>query len=135
MKVIESEQVWFFDCDDTLILWDRAGTGGATYITCPYDLSEYAVGIHGGNSQLLKEKKARGCTIVVWSQGGYKWAEAVVKHLGLEQHVDYVMSKPIGICDDLPASAWMPSPTYIPVDAKWKANGSATTNNKGDKHE
>ena len=135
MKVVESEQIWVCDIDDTVILWDieQFKTTELIHITCPYDGKQYAVKPHEGNIQLVKEKRARGCFVMLWSQGGYQWARTVAEALGLE--VDLILSKPIGVIDDLEPVEWMPSPTYIPVDAKWKATGKATTNNKGSKHE
>ena len=127
--VVDNEQVWMVDVDDSLVLWDFEDNEiGPIPIICPYDGTTYKLLPHSGNIRLLKEKKARGAHITVWSQGGWKWAEAVVKALCLMHHVDIIQSKPIGIIDDLPSEAWMPKSTYIPINSKWKASGAATTN-------
>jgi len=59
------------------------------------------------NINLLKDMHTRGRTIVVWSQAGYLWAEAVVHALELCNFVHYVAEKPIAYIDDLEASNFM----------------------------
>jgi hypothetical protein len=68
---------------------------------------------HERHIQLIRQFKARGHTIVVWSQGGWSWAESVVKTLGIENLVDIVMDKPNWYIDDLPAEAFMRLPIYL----------------------
>ena len=65
--------------------------------------------------------RSRDHTIVVWSAGGYKWAEAAVKALGLTKFVDVVMCKPSWIYDDLdPGGVFMPK-TDVGCEGPWKA--------------
>ncbi len=123
MLVIDKENTIFFDVDDTLVLWDvvRADTDldKLVQILDPYDGTMTFLRPHLPHITLLKNHFARGSHIVVWSQGGYQWVEAVVKALGLEQYVHQCMTKPRAYVDDLPADAWMKERIYIPVDSKW----------------
>lgn len=48
----------------------------------------------------LKLCKARGHVVVVWSQGGSRWAGKVINKLGLDSYVDIVMAKPSWYVDD-----------------------------------
>lgn len=105
MKVARSEQVITFDVDDTLIMWDMNHVqpfDGAVSVKCPWDNSITYHRPHQRHIDFLKKQHAKGMTVVVWSAGGTKWAEAVVKALELENHVNFVMSKPQKWVDDLP---------------------------------
>lgn len=51
--------------------------------------------------------------MVVWSAGGWDWAEAVVKTLKLENFVDLVISKPTWTYDDLQPSEFIPKPQWM----------------------
>lgn len=115
MQTVASEQVIFVDVDSTLIMWTRPIKRGQKTIafTDPYDNSQHIVVPHSAHIKVLKDRKARGATIIVWSQSGYKWAEAVVKALKLENYVDQVMSKPVAYIDDLPVQEWMAERIYL----------------------
>jgi FMN phosphatase YigB (HAD superfamily) len=122
MTVIKNECVVMYDVDDTLVReWYEAGS--AFGIALPEEehisildpttnnfVRRHPVEKH---IELLKKHKARGFTVVVWSQGGWAWAEAVVKALGLEAYVDHVMSKPVCYVDDLPVQKWMTQRIYL----------------------
>jgi hypothetical protein len=121
MLVIKSSRIVFCDVDDTLVMWnwkDYSPDGvGLIGITDPNDNVTVAVLPHFRHIEMIKQFKARGHTIVVWSQGGWAWAESVVKTLGIEHMVDLVIDKPSWYIDDLPASAFMQNPTYLhPTD-------------------
>ena len=105
MKLIESEDVVMYDCDDTLVLWfTECDPSEKIQITCPYGRSETWLKPHKRHIELLKKHKERGMTVIVWSAAGYKWANAVVKALNLEEYVDFCMTKPNKYVDDLQAN-------------------------------
>jgi FMN phosphatase YigB (HAD superfamily) len=116
MKVIESHRTVFFDVDDTLVIWDwkefSPDGSGLIQVKDPGSNHFELVLPHDRHIKLLKQFKARGHTVIVWSQGGWAWAESTVKALGLESLVDVVMSKPDWYVDDLPASAYMGNNIY-----------------------
>ena len=121
MKTIKSHRSVFFDIDDTLIIWDWKNISpdgvGLVDITDPMSGHTECVLPHERHIKLLKQFKARGHTVVVWSQGGWAWAENVVKALELQDLVDVVMSKPDWYVDDLPSTAFMGSNIYKhPID-------------------
>jgi hypothetical protein len=65
----------------------------------------------------MRQFKARGHYVVVWSQGGYAWAEAVCKTLGIESLVDEVKTKPKWCIDDLAPAVWM-TRSYMDLNGK-----------------
>ena len=104
MKVARSEHTICFDVDDTLIMWDQNHTQpfeGAVKVQCPYDCQTTYHRPHTRHIEFLKKQAAKGYTVVVWSAGGSQWAMAAVVALGIEEHVDFVMSKPQKWVDDL----------------------------------
>ena len=103
--IIDNENTAMFDVDWTLIeeclptdkcdkLLDER-TGEYEYFTPFHE-----------HIKLLKQMKGRGRFIVVWSAGGYKWAKAVVDHLGIGKYVDMIMTKPGVMVDDKPIQDW-----------------------------
>lgn len=116
MKVVENENVVLCDVDDTLIedytpptFFVQAGTVPLTefvpneeYLQLDYygkPVAKKAIQVH---VDFVKSLKARGYFIVVHSGNGYQWAAQVVKAVGLEDHVDMVMTKAIKHIDDNP---------------------------------
>jgi phosphoglycolate phosphatase-like HAD superfamily hydrolase len=120
VKIIQSEQLICVDVDDTLIIHRKAKKSDTIVcFTDPYDKAQRYVTVHKPHVKILKDRKRRGATIVVWSQSGYKWAEAVVKALQLQDYVDYVASKPVAIIDDKPASDWLAERIYLDPNSKY----------------
>jgi hypothetical protein len=116
---------WFFDVDDTLVIWGRTGHPEAK----PFNNSGYTQWLvpHQRHIELLKTAKFRGHKVIVWSAGGSEWAEEVVKMLELENYVDLVISKPSWYVDDLPASEFMPSFNRVYMDDYGKKVVGAVT--------
>lgn len=120
MKVIDIESTIFIDVDDTLVMWDksyrkmRESTIGTIAIKCPHSQSNNYLVPHRAHIKILKDRKARGSFIVVWSAGGFAWAEAVVRALDLEEHVDLIMTKPHAHIDDKKPKDFMGEHIYIP---------------------
>lgn len=108
MKTIENDLIVPIDTDLTLIDYNIDDKN-------PNDLVE--VGLIPGKTikiypikehiQTLKNMKASGAYILVWSGTGHAWAAHIVKKLGLEDYVDVIMSKPKWYIDDCPADEWM----------------------------
>lgn len=117
MKVIDTESTIFVDVDDTLVMWNAdiiaANYTSTVRITSPHDGSVSNLLPHRGHIKILKDRKARGSFIVVWSAGGFAWANAVVKALNLEAYVDLIMTKPHAYIDDKQASEIMGERIYL----------------------
>jgi phosphoserine phosphatase len=120
MKITHNDSVIFFDVDDTLVVWTKIRKGDkAVLVTCPYTAEQYILKKHLAHIKILKDRKARGSYVVVWSAGGYKWAEAVIRALQLETYVDQIMSKPIAYVDDKPSKAFMGEHIYLGIDTDY----------------
>jgi len=96
MFILKSDKTLFVDVDDTLIMWK-----GHTYTP------------HKKHIEMIKKFHARVQPVVVWSAGGWEWAERIVKELGLEPYVTAVMSKPMWWVDDVTANEVLPEYTRI----------------------
>lgn len=111
MYVLPEGRVAYFDVDDTLVEWKETSHGPRVKIELNGMVSEKVV-IEEHVEELQLQKKS-GTAIVVWSAGGVKWAEAVVKALGIEEYVDVILTKPDRIYDDKDPSDWMPKSRYF----------------------
>lgn len=111
----------YFDCDDTLIYWPTHKYPGTMNIKdpCLVKIGKEEEGIMCTPMEkhiaALKQHKAQGNSVIVWSAGGADWAEAVVKALGLEEYVDACMAKPAIYYDDLDCRQFMGSKTYFGI--------------------
>lgn len=129
MIVIPGNNILYCDVDDTCISWnptqEELDTRGIE-ITCPVSMTLMEDGTvrssgtwtqrivpHRVHIEQIKKHKARNHTVVVWSAGGVEWATAAVKALKIEQYVDVVISKPMWVLDDLPASEFMPKSKWL----------------------
>jgi FMN phosphatase YigB (HAD superfamily) len=110
--VIDTESTIFFDVDDTLVMWGKEEN--RIEVKEPYYGEPTFVTPHKGHIKILKDRKARGSFIVVWSAGGYRWAAAVIKALKLEEYVDLVMTKPHAYVDDKQPNEIMGERIYLP---------------------
>jgi hydroxymethylpyrimidine pyrophosphatase-like HAD family hydrolase len=113
MKTINSDKVVCFDVDDTLISQDpeqKSKYKTKAVIDCYGFKTDVCV--IDFNVEAIKRHKRQGQIIIVWSAAGHKWAESVVKSLGLTKYVDYAMSKPNWYYDDLHVEKWMGNPRW-----------------------
>ena len=115
---IENEQVIGFDCDDTLILHRNPIEGEQTVdVIDPYDGITRTYVIHKPHVKLMKDRMARGCAILMWSQNGPKWAKAVAEALDLKPTL--ILAKPCMIVDDLPIQDWIGPRIYLKPNIRY----------------
>lgn len=120
MQIVKTETNIYFDVDDTLVIWGKVKEGEkCVIVTDPYDGSQHYLKPHLGHLKILRDRKARGATIHVWSAGGWQWAQAVIKALNIEQYVDFVLSKPTMYVDDLEAHEILGERLYLGKDSQY----------------
>lgn len=122
MKIVRNENTLFIDVDDTLVMHgDNSVNGEFISILDPLNVTKkITLRINKPMIRLLKEERFRGSHVVVWSRGGYKWAENVINALGLQKYVDQIMTKPVTYFDDKPVEEWLKYRVYFGPDAKYK---------------
>lgn len=113
MMTTNSEQIIMIDVDDTLVMWNWHTGSYDVEVKDPYFDNVYKLKKHNKHIKILKDHYARGFYVVVWSAGGFAWAEAVVKALGLEKHVHQIMTKPCKFIDDLEADEILVNRIYF----------------------
>jgi hypothetical protein len=117
--VLRCHQPTYFDVDDTLVKWNKATDeekAKAVPFTHPAcrgvnadgDIVDYPAWTeylvpHKKHIEQMKAHKLRGHTVIVWSAGGWQWAETAVRTLGLDKYVDLILEKPLWFYDDLQA--------------------------------
>jgi hypothetical protein len=123
MKVIKSEQVVFFDVDNTLVYPAEKYKGHQGALVEVYDAvtkKHVLMRVNEPNMRLLLEEKHRGSFVIVWSRGGYEWAANVLRALDLESKVDLVMSKPLVYYDDLSIDEWLTYRVFLEPNTLYK---------------
>lgn len=110
-NIIIARHTAFFDVDDTLIKWINNTDPDAETAIPIEDVLVRPIQSH---VEALKKHKERGDTVIVWTQGGEDWAKKVVSALGLEDYVDYCLSKPTVYYDDLHCDVWLKHRIYKP---------------------
>lgn len=117
MNVIASEQLIPVDIDGTLIFWSKIKRGQrAISFTCPYTNAQFTVGVNEPNLAIVRERLARGATILAWSASGYQKVVAVLKALQLDHPNLYATSKPCNYLDDIEVQEWMGKRIFLEPD-------------------
>lgn len=104
MLRICAHKIKAFDVDDCLISQDPVFSCSVPVVCFGQTQMVY---VNQDLVSKIKTEFANRTTIVVWSQQGDEWAEAVVKALNLEPYVHFVMTKVSECFDDLPVREWM----------------------------
>jgi hypothetical protein len=107
MLVIRNDMTVACDVDDTLVMWSSNRSLEERIHIEAGEISAW-VWPHRKHIDQLKKHKARNHKIIVWSAGGFAWAEAVVNALELNEYVDVVMAKFQWYYDDLRSEEFMP---------------------------
>jgi len=119
MRVNKNEQVICVDVDDTLVSWDTTNSTDLITVVCPNTGCNERLAPHRPHIKIVQNRLGRGALIIVWSAGGYAWAEAVVKALGLEHENLHIYSKPIAYVDDKKSEEWMGEHIYLKPDSPY----------------
>jgi hypothetical protein len=98
-SIIQSELVVMFDIDDTVVM-EHSKDPDLTYIDVLTGKEKHGK-IHKAHVEQIIKHKTRGYYVVAWSGNGYKHVEQIINALGIQDHVDLIMSKPIKHFDDL----------------------------------
>jgi len=131
MQVIKGNQFTFFDVDDTIIMWDRDSQDvlidGIWFTT------------HKGHLVQMYKHAARGHQIILWSAGGWEWAERVAVALGLDKDIKnlVVLEKPTWFYDDLRPEDFLGYNKYLGKDPEagkdeWEKIRSGKASNGAD---
>lgn len=105
MFVLNATKTIFCDVDNTLLFSLREYPHEVTHEVVKINGRKFWV--HAPHIEMIKDFKARGHSIIVWSAGGAEWAEEAVHALQLDELVDAVLSKPDWYIDDKKASEFM----------------------------
>lgn len=81
--VIKSTKLVAFDVDETLILWNPDEIDPERILP-RIIFNGVPVLAHSKHIELMSQFAARGHTVMVWSKGGWQWAQKVVTTLGIE---------------------------------------------------
>lgn len=105
MMRICANQISAFDVDDTLVYLDSQENIDPVEVFC-FNQKTLVYPNHKIINQLKKEFQEKKF-IIVWSQQGDEWSDAVVRALKLDNYVHLAMTKISKAYDDLPISEWM----------------------------
>lgn len=92
--------IWEFDVDDTLIMWNRSKYPEGERIIIPTDKGDAEVIVNRKNVNMLIKAAKLGYYIRVHSGSGASWAKKVVEALAIQNYVDSVETKPKAKTDD-----------------------------------
>jgi hypothetical protein len=101
------DRTLYVDVDETLVFLNFPESRAKDAV----DFSSFGfnakVLVHKHHVELIKQFRARGIGVIVWSVGGVKWARAVVEFLGLTGYVTAILPKPSWMLDDKDPSQFL----------------------------
>jgi hypothetical protein len=117
---VDTDRTLYVDVDETLVLTKYpAELEEKTVMLEAFPGNKMRVLPHHIHAATIREFKARGHAVIVWSAGGAKWARAVVELMNLQDCVDVIIGKPDWIIDDKPCTIWMGERFFLdPVTGK-----------------
>lgn len=91
----------FVDVDDTILIWNHEDFPELEKINITDEYHNRTFAVHKKHVEFIKNLDLIGFKIIVWSASGDEWANLIVDKLKLTPHIDYCMSKPEFVMDDL----------------------------------
>lgn len=118
MQYLNTEQLICVDVDDSIILWntDRIKDN---FFKNPFTGQKHSVAIHKPHVRVIKQRLARGATVILWSASGPAWAKAAAFMCDIKGDNLIIAPKPIFHLDDKPAENWMGPRMYMDPDDQW----------------
>ena len=117
MKIIATEDLLPFDIDETLIMNSKIRKGQKCIsFTCPYTKELCIVRVNEPMLAVLRQRLARGTSILVWSKSGYRRAVVILRALQLDHKNLYVTSKFKDYADDKPIETWAGERIWLDPD-------------------
>lgn len=125
LKTLINERIIMIDVDDTLVLHEFDKTLPGKYVRIPDPITPNAyieLRVHEPMVRLVKEEAARGSQLLIWSRGGFQWAENVARALEFDklQGEILILTKPFAYFDDSDVSSWLKDRVYIGPDVPYK---------------
>jgi len=109
MITFDERKTVYFDVDDTLLEWKTCDKKDSKAIKFDHNGHDFYKRPIMPNIEALKLHFLAGHLVVVWSAGGARWAEKVIRTLCLHKHVNLIINKPDYMYDDKDPSHWMPN--------------------------
>lgn len=94
------QDIWEFDVDDTLIMWNRSEYPNAERITIETAKGPAELVVNRKNINMLIKAAKLGYYIRVHSGSGHHWAWKVCNALDILEYVDSIETKPKAKTDD-----------------------------------
>lgn len=126
---VDTDCTLYVDVDETLVLTKYPADMAEDTILLNKFGHPLRVLPHWAHADAIRQFKARGHAVVVWSAGGAKWARSVVEALKLQHSVDVIIKKPDWIIDDKPCDSWMGKRFY------WALDGTVLVDDRDKKEE
>lgn len=127
MKILPNNNVVMCDIDSTLIMHVNPYHNDPwklVRVIDPLNPEQFiSVARNEPMIRILREELHAGKLVVVWSQGRYEWAVAVLQALGIDHENIVVMSKPNVYLDDKPCTEWMGHRVYLEPTEIYKNKG------------
>lgn len=113
-----------FDVDGTLVIHELDRYPGIETVEVydPIEDKNITLGINRPMIRLLKEEIRRGQQVIVWSRGGWEWAQQVLIALKLDLYPIIVMDKPLNYFDDTIVSEWLLDKVFIEPNQSYKGD-------------
>jgi len=107
--------------DDTLVMWNVDPDKDIINFNCYGSI--FPANYHKPHIDQIIKHTQRDHQVIIWSQGGWKWAESAINSLVKANLIPkdiasklIIMDKPTWVYDDMPVQHWIEQVKYIDID-------------------